>query len=103
MAGKGRLSKKGAMNRGQLRELLTEQLIRAVESRGFVSQMFEMLDQIKDPDKRLRCSIELLKFAVPQLASQRVEVVNEETPVTQIVFSPATTATPTLKAVDSKE
>ena len=91
MAGKGRLSKKGTINRGQLRELLTEQLMRAVESRGFVEEMFKMLNEIKDPDKRLRCSIELLKFAVPQLASQRVEVVNEETPVTQIVFAPAAT------------
>ncbi len=103
MAGKGRLSTKGKMNRGQLREMFIEQMLRAVESRNFVSELFTMLDEIKDPDKKLRCAIELLKFSMPQLASQRVEVVNEETPVTQIVFAPATAAATTLKTANSKD
>lgn len=85
----GSVSKKTKMNRGALRELFTEQMMRAVEKRGFVDELFKILDEIKDPDKKLRCALEMMKFVMPQLASQRVEVVNEETPVTQIVFAPA--------------
>lgn len=101
MSGKGSLSKKAKMNRGELRDLFVEQMIRAVEKRGFVNELFIMLDEIKDPKDRLRCGIELLKFTLPQLASQRVEVVNEETPVTRIVFAPSV-APPTPKQLESK-
>lgn len=94
MSTKGRVTKKGTMNRTELRELFTEQMLRAVEKRGFVDEMFKMLDDIKDPDKKLRCAIELLKFSMPQLASQKVEVVTEETPVTRIVFAPSVAPKP---------
>ena len=100
----GSVSRKTKMNRGQLRELFTEQMMQAINKRGFVGEMFKMLDKIEDPEKKLKCAIELLKFTVPQLASQRVEVVNEDAPVTQIVFAPAATASnPTLKAANSKD
>ena len=101
MSAKGRVTKKGAMNRTELRELFTEQMLRAVEKRGFVDEMFKMLDEIKDPDKKLRCAIELLKFSMPQLASQKVEVVTEETPVTKIVFAPS--ATPQVQIAAPKQ
>lgn len=101
MAGKGSLSKKAKMNRGELRDLFTEQMIRAVESRGFVSELFKMLDEIKDPRDRLRCGIELLKFTLPQLSAQKIEMTTDETPVTRIVFAPsAVNVTP--KQLESK-
>lgn len=99
----GSVSKKTKINRGQLRELLTEQMMQAINKRGFVDQMFKMLDQIEEPDKKLRCAIELLKFSVPQLASQHIKVDNESTPVTQIVFRPVEKAPAELKAVNAEE
>lgn len=89
MAGKGSLSAKGKMTRGQLREKFTEQLIRAVDSRNFVGELFLMLDEIKDPKDRLKCGVELLKFAMPQLSAQKIEVTTDETPVQRIIFAPS--------------
>ncbi len=96
----GSVSKKTKMNRGQLRELFTEQMMRAVESRGFVEELFKILDDIKDPDKKLRCALEMMKFVMPQLASQRIELANEQVPVSQLIFSPSP---PALKAANSNE
>ena len=80
---------KTRVNSVELRKMFSEQLMRAVEKRGFVDELFKMLDQIEDPAQRLKCGLEMLKFVMPQLSAQRVEVVNEQTPVTQIVFQPA--------------
>ncbi len=97
----GTSTQKTKINRAQLREALTEQMLGAINRRGFVDELFKMLDEIKEPDKKLRCAIELLKFSVPQLASQHIKVENEETPVTKIVFAPAKLPEPELKAVNS--
>lgn len=101
MAGKGSISAKGKMNRAALRDLFTEQLIRAIDKRGFVDELFRMLDQIPDPDKRLRCGIELLKFAMPQLSAQKIEMTTDETPVTRIVFQPTPINVTPPKAIES--
>lgn len=101
MAGKGRLSTKGKMNRGQLREMFCEQMIRAVESRGFVDELFKMLDQIKCPDKRLKHGLDMLRFVMPQLSAQKIEMTTDETPVTRIVFQPAPLNVTPPKATES--
>jgi hypothetical protein len=88
MAGKGRLSEKGKINRGQLRELFTEQMMRAIETRGFVDYLFKNLDEIKDPKDRVRCGVELLKFVMPQLAAQKIEVEQVGGQVERVVFRP---------------
>lgn len=85
----GSVSKKTKINRGQLRELFTEQMMRAIEKRGFVDELFRILDQIEDPVHKLRCALELLKFVMPQLASQHIKVESADTPVTHVVFQPA--------------
>lgn len=86
----GPVSKKTKVNRGQLRELFTEQMLRAVDKRGFVDELFKMLDEIKDPDKKLRCAIELMKFVMPQLAAQKIEVEQVGGQVERVVFTQVT-------------
>ena len=87
-----RTSAKTKFNKSQIREALTEQLSRAVHTRGFVDKLFETLDQIKDPDKELRCAIELMKFVVPQLAAQKIEVEQTTGHVERVVFTPLTSS-----------
>jgi hypothetical protein len=79
---------KNKMSRAQLRELFTEQMLRAVETRGFVGELFKMLDEIKDPDKRLGRAIDLMKFVMPQLAAQKIEVEQVGGQVERVVFRP---------------
>jgi hypothetical protein len=83
-----RPSAKTKFNKNEIREALTEQLSRAVHKRGFVDMLFETLDQIKDPDKKLRCAIELMRFVVPQLAAQKIEVEQTTGQVERVVFTP---------------
>jgi hypothetical protein len=81
-------SAKTKFNKNQLRELFTEQMYRAIDKRGFVDQMYKKLDEIQDPEKWLRCSIELLKFVMPQLAAQKIEVEQTGGQVERVVFTP---------------
>lgn len=95
-----RPSAKTKFNKNQIREALTEQLSRAVHTRGFVDKLFETLDEIKDPDKKLRCAIELMKFVVPQLAAQKIEVEQTTGQVERVVFTPL--AAPKAEEKESK-
>ncbi|RYZ93030.1 MAG: hypothetical protein EOP06_02360 [Proteobacteria bacterium] len=94
----GSVSKKSKLNRNQIRDLLSEQISRAIESRGFVELIFKTLDEIPDPKHKLQYMLELMQFVVPKLASQRIEVESAEAPVTHIVFQPAS-----LSAVEQSE
>lgn len=82
----GSTTAKYKKNRNEIREMLMEQLTRAMEKRGFVQELFTMLDKIDEPDKKLRLAIELTRFILPQQAAQRVEIESTEATVEKIVF-----------------
>jgi hypothetical protein len=92
-------ARKNAITPKKTRELLLEQITRAVEKRGYIEKLFNTIDSIESAKDKSKLMLDILQYVIPKLASQAIQVTEDKATVTNINVSRAEP----LKSVSSKD